>query len=333
MERKSFGSGSRSASRSGGKSGRSGSKRSNSNSSGSSRSSRPRSDKPRSDKPRSDKPRSDRPVRPDRERRDGEKHTSNKRFSGDRKSTSSFKPRNERFGDRSLSNRRKDERRPVNRDFTKDPLIPEEITGEELDKATRGDLLTLSAENAKVVSRHLTCVNLYAETDPELAFEHAQAAARHAGRVAVVRETAGYAAYRVGKYEIAIKDLKAAFRINGDVSIWPVLADCERGLGKPRKALELAGAPEARKLDKEQAIELRIVAAGARRDLGELDAAVVTLQTNDLNTENDSWAVRLRYAYADALDAAGRRDEARKWFKKCADIDVNESTDAAERCE
>jgi hypothetical protein len=43
------------------------------------------------------------------------------------------------------------------------------------------------------------------------------------------------------------------------------------------------------------------VAAGARRDLGELDAAVVTLQTNDLNTENDSWAIRLRYAYADAL--------------------------------
>ena len=319
MERKSFGSGSRS----GGRSGRSGTGRSNSNSSGSSRSS----------KPRSDKPRSDRPVRPDRERRDGEKQASNRRFSNDRKSSSSFKPRNERFGDRSLSNRRKDERRPINRDFTKDPIIPDEITGEELDKATRGDLLTLSAENAKVVSRHLTCVNLYAETDPELAFEHAQAAARHAGRVAVVRETAGYAAYRVGKYEIAIKELKAAFRINGDVSIWPVLADCERGLGKPRKALELAGAPEARKLDKEQAIELRIVASGARRDLGELDAAVVTLQTNDLNTENDSWAVRLRYAYADALDAAGRRDEARKWFKKCADIDVNESTDAAERCE
>ena len=110
-------------------------------------------------------------------------------------------------------------------------------------------------------------------------------------------------------------------------------SDLERGLGKPRKALELAGAPEARKLEKEQAIELRIVAAGARRDLGEIDAAVVTLQTNDLNTENDSWAIRLRYAYADALEAAGRTDEARKWFKKCADIDVNESTDAIERCE
>lgn len=268
-----------------------------------------RSDRPRSDKPSSDKPRSDKP-----------------------RNSSSFKPKNQRFGDRSLANRRKDERRPINKDFTKDPIIPDEITGEELDKATRGDLLTLSAENAKVVSRHLSCVNLYADTDPDLAFSHAEAAVRHAGRVAVVRETAGYAAYRIGKFEIAIKELKAAFRINGDVSIWPVLADCERGLGKPRKALELAGAPEAKKLEKEQAIELRIVAAGARRDLGEIDAAIVTLQTKDLNVDNSTWAVRLRYAYADALAAAGRSEEAKKWFMRCADVDVDEATDAKERC-
>lgn len=294
---------------------------SRSNSDRPSRPSRPSKPGERSERPRSDRPRSDRPQR------DGEFKPRGPRNS------SSFKPRSERFGDRSLENRRKDDRRPTNRDFSKDPIIPEGITGEELDKTTRGDLLTLSADNAKIVSQHLACVHAFADSDPEIAHEHAQAAVRHAGRVAVVRETAGYAAYRVGKYEIAIKDLKAAFRINGDVSIWPVLADCERGLGKPRKALELAGAPEAKKLAKEQAIELRIVAAGARRDLGEIDAAIVTLQTNDLNTENDSWAIRLRYAYADALDAAGRRDEARKWFRKCADLDVDETTDASERCE
>ena len=301
-----------------------------------SRPSRPGDRNERTDRPRSDRPRTDRPdrSRSDRPQRDGEFKPRTPRGgsgSGPR-NNSAFKPRNERFGDRSLENRRKDDRRPVNRDFSKDPIIPEGITGEELDKVTRGDLLTLSAENAKIVSQHLACVNAFADSDPEIAHEHAQAAVRHAGRVAVVRETAGYAAYRVGKFDVAIKDLKAAFRINGDVSIWPVLADCERGLGRPRKALELAGAPEAKKLAKEQAVELRIVAAGARRDLGEFDAAVVTLQTNDLNTENDSWAIRLRYAYADALAAAGRNDEAKKWFKKCADLDLDESTDASERC-
>ena len=319
---------------------------SRSNSDRPSRPSRPskpgeRSERPRSDRPRSDRPQRDGEFKPRRPREDGEKRSFSRsdrperdsRTSRGPRNSSSFKPRSERFGDRSLENRRKDDRRPTNRDFSKDPIIPEGITGEELDKVTRGDLLTLSVENAKIVSQHLACVNAFADSDPEIAHEHAQAAVRHAGRVAVVRETAGYAAYRVGKYEIAIKDLKAAFRINGDVSIWPVLADCERGLGRPRKALELAGAPEARKLAKEQAIELRIVAAGARRDLGELDAAIVTLQTNDLNTENDSWAIRLRYAYADALFAAGRKEEAKKWFKKCADLDVDETTDASERCE
>lgn len=306
------------------------SSRPSSNSSSRSDSSRPKRGgefKPR--RPRPDGERSERSERSERPRRDGEFKP--RRNSGEIKGK--FKPKSERFGDRSLANRRKDDRRPVNKDFSKDPIIPEGITGEELDKATRGDLLTLSAENAKIVSQHLSCVNAFAESDPEVAHEHAQAAVRHAGRVAVVRETAGYAAYRIGKFEIAIKELKAAFRINGDVSIWPVLTDCERGLGRPRKALELAGAPEAKKLQKEQAIELRIVAAGARRDLGEVDAAIVTLQTKDLNNENEGWAVRLRYAYADALDAAGRTDEARKWFKKCAEIDVDGLTDAAERCE
>jgi Flp pilus assembly protein TadD len=78
---------------------------------------------------------------------------------------------------------------------------------------------------------------------------------------------------------------------------------------------------------------MRIVAAGARRDLGEFDAAVVTLTCKELNNETDEWAVRLRYAYADALDAAGRKDEAREWFVKCAELDVEESTDASERAE
>ena len=275
----------------------------------------------RSNRPtRSDGPnRSDRPARGGRPDRKG----APRNVSEGRKSTD---PRGFRAAP---ENRREKRVRP--RIF--EPDIPEDVTGEELEKSVRAELLSLSAENAKVVARHLVCVNLYMEVDPELSHKHAIAAAFHAGRLAVVRETAGYAAYRAGHFDIALKELRAAHRISGDVSMWPVMADCERGLGRPRKALELAGAPEAKKLQKEQAVELRIVAAGARRDLGELDAAVVTLQTNDLNTENDSWAIRLRYAYADALEAAGRKEEALKWFKKCADLDFDESTDAAERCE
>ena len=226
---------------------------------------------------------------------------------------------------------------PIDRDQSRlrprifEPDIPDEITGEELDKSLRAELLSLSAENAKVVARHLACVNLYAVDDPQRAHKHGIAAAHHAGRLAVVRESAGYAAYRAGHYEIALKELRASHRISGDVSMWPVMADCERGLGNPLKALNLAGSAEVKRLAKPEEIEMRIVASGARRDLGEFDAAVVTLTCKELKNEEEEWAVRLRYAYADALAAAGRSDEAKQWFAKCAEIDAEEFTDASER--
>ena len=226
---------------------------------------------------------------------------------------------------------------PVDRDQSRlrprifEPDIPEEVTGEELEKTVRAELLSLSAENAKVVSRHLVCVNMYMDSDPQLAHKHGIAAAHHAGRLAVVRESAGYAAYRAGHYEIALKELRASNRISGDVSMWPVMADCERGLGNPLKALALAGSPEVKKLGKAEEIEMRIVASGARRDLGENDAAVITLTCKELKNESEEWSVRLRYAYADALDHAGRKEEAREWFIKCAEIDREEITDASER--
>ena len=226
---------------------------------------------------------------------------------------------------------------PVDRDQSRlrprifEPDIPEEVTGEELEKTVRAELLSLSPENAKVVSRHLVCVNMYMDSDPQLAHKHGIAAAHHAGRLAVVRESAGYAAYRAGHYEIALKELCASNRISGDVSMWPVMADCERGLGNPLKALALAGSPEVKKLAKAEEIEMRIVASGARRDLGESDAAVITLTCKELKNESEEWSVRLRYAYADALDHAGRKEEAREWFIKCAEIDREEMTDASER--
>jgi tetratricopeptide (TPR) repeat protein len=212
-----------------------------------------------------------------------------------------------------------------------EPDIPEEVTGEELEKSVRAELLSLSAENAKVVARHLVCINLNMDSDPELAHKHGIAAAHHAGRLAVVRESAGYAAYRAGHYEIALKELRAANRISGDVSMWPVMADCERGLGKPLKALALAGSPEVSRLEKAEEIEMRIVASGARCDLGEFEAAVITLTCKELKNDSEEWSVRLRYAYADALNKSGRVEESREWFMQCARVDREEITDALER--
>jgi hypothetical protein len=54
------------------------------------------------------------------------------------------------------------------------------------------------------------------------------------------------------------------------------------------------------------------------------------LQVRELGVDAP-WAARLRYAYADGLLAAGRRDEAREWFARSAEADEDSATDAAER--
>ncbi|MGH3686380.1 MAG: hypothetical protein ACRDRU_16075 [Pseudonocardiaceae bacterium] len=170
------------------------------------------------------------------------------------------------------------------------------------------------------------------EEDPALALAHVRFARSKAGRVAAVREAAGLAAYYAGEWSEALAELRAARRLGGDPGRLAVLADCERALGRPERALEIARSPEAEQLGTDEAVELRIVAAGARRDLGQFDAAVIALQGSDLDAAGEEpWRARLRYAYADNLLAAGREQDAIRWFLFAADADADDVTDAAER--
>ncbi|WP_406001672.1 hypothetical protein [Streptomyces sp. NBC_00829] len=170
------------------------------------------------------------------------------------------------------------------------------------------------------------------DEDPEQAYAYSKVALRLASRVAAVREAAGFAAYATQKYSEALAEFRAARRMTGSVELWPVMADCERGLGRPERAMAMAGEPEVQKLDKAGQVEMRLVAAGARRDMGQLDAAIVTLQSPELASNSvQPWTARLRYAYADALLAAGREGEAREWFAKALEADKDGATDASDR--
>ncbi|MEU9237675.1 tetratricopeptide repeat protein [Streptomyces subrutilus] len=185
---------------------------------------------------------------------------------------------------------------------------------------------------AEEVSKNLVMVARLLDEDPEQAYAYSRIALRLASRVAAVREAAGFAAYATQKYSEALAEFRAAKRMTGSVELWPVMADCERGLGRPERALAMAGEPEVQKLDKAGQVEMRLVAAGARRDQGQLEAAIVTLQSPELASHSlQPWTARLRYAYADALLAAGREDEAREWFGKTLEADKDGSTDASDR--
>jgi tetratricopeptide (TPR) repeat protein len=170
--------------------------------------------------------------------------------------------------------------------------------------------------------------------DPDHAYAYAKKARDLAARVGVVRETCAIAAYQAGDWSTALAEFRAARRLTGRASYLPLMADCERALGRLDRALDLVTGRDARAADHATQIELRIVESGIRRDQGLLDAAVVALQGPELTSGRirPEYA-RLYYAYADALLEAGRDDEAREWFGRAARADVGDETDAAERYE
>jgi len=212
------------------------------------------------------------------------------------------------------------------------PEIPEHITGDELDRQVTNQLKSLPEKLAARVARHLVAAAELMDSDPETAYQHTVAARARAARVAVVREASGEAAYAAGRFKDALAELKAAKRMSGNAMYLPMMADCERALGRPDRALALSRDPEVLDLDDAGQIEMRIVASGARRDLGETQAAVRALEGRELRSRSRAgWVPRLRYAYADALLADGQVAAAREWFERAAGVDTDGYTDAAER--
>ena len=212
-----------------------------------------------------------------------------------------------------------------------EPALPDEITPELLDQEVRRDLRGLPKDLADIVARHLVAAGELLDEDPEAALAHARFARHRASRVAVVREACGLAAYHAGEWAEALAELRASRRMGGAPHV-PVMADAERALGRPERALEIARSPESADLPRDEAMELLIVTSGARRDLGEYAAAVVGLQVPDLDVRReDPWTPRLFYAYGEALLSAGRRDDAVRAFLDAAQTDADGETDAEER--
>jgi tetratricopeptide (TPR) repeat protein len=206
------------------------------------------------------------------------------------------------------------------------PPLPDEITGHELPRGVQAELSSFPPDTALRLARHLVAAGTLLNEDPESAYAHAAYVKSRAPRLAAVREAAGLASYAAGHYDEAMSDLRAARRMTGSPDLLPVIADVERALGRPERALDIASSAEVAQLDADGRIEMRIVAAGARRDLGQLEAAVLTLHVPEVRR-----SPRLAYAYADALLAAGRREEARGAFQLALDLDREGETDADER--
>jgi tetratricopeptide (TPR) repeat protein len=181
----------------------------------------------------------------------------------------------------------------------------------------RSELKTLSKENSDWVAKHLVTAALLIDDDPELAHQHAVSAGRRAGRVAVVRETLAITSYRIGDFASALRELRTYRRISGRNDQLPMMVDCERGLGRPERALELGRSVAKAALDTPVQVELAIAMSGARLDLGNAAAALAELEIPQLDPSTAySWSPALYSAYAATLEELGRQDEADEWWAR-----------------
>jgi hypothetical protein len=198
-----------------------------------------------------------------------------------------------------------------------DPEIPDEVEAKQLDKVARGELRTLSKENADWVARHLLMAGRLIDGDPELAHKHALAAGRRAGRIGVVRETVAITAYATGDFALALRELRTYRRLTGRNDQLPLMVDSERGVGRPDRALELGRSVPRSELDVPVQVELAIAMSGARLDLEQPEAALTELQIPQLDPERAfAWSPALFDAYATVLEELGHEDEAEQWWQR-----------------
>ena len=221
--------------------------------------------------------------------------------------------RDERRDDRQS---RPEELRAVRPAFD-EPIVPDEVTPNDLNAAARNQLKTLSKENAEAVARHLAMAAEVIDADPELAHRHAIAATRRAGRIGVVRETAAITAYAIGDYALALRELRTYRRISGSDDQIALMVDSERGVGRPDRALEVGRAVDRSTLAPSVRVELAIAMSGARLDLGENERALQELDIPELDPDRAfEWSPSLFAARAAVLEELGRDDEALEWQRR-----------------
>ena len=259
--------------------------------------------------------RDERPRREDRPRREGDRRDERPRRDGER---SDFRrgqgrggSRNGRFDRDRLRGERRNSR-PPQRNRVPEPELPEDVSAKDLESPARMALRALSRLNAENIARHLVMTQRLLDTDPEVAYAHARYAASHAGRIAIVREAAGIAAYVAGLYSEALRELRAARRLSGMDTMYRAMeVDCERALGRPDAALRSAQNALQLDLEDDERAELAIVVTGIYHDQGNDELALITIEDAIRKAPKDTETLRrLHSVRADRLEDLGRVREA-----------------------
>jgi len=139
-----------------------------------------------------------------------------------------------------------------------------------------------------------------------------------------INKVAGLAAYRLGRWRDAIRNLETYMAESGENDLVPALMDCYRALGRTAKVAELWTELRRSSPSTEVIAEARIVGAGALADAGDLGGAISLLtiggSTKSLRNPADRH-LRQWYALADLYERAGDVPRARELFMRVARAD------------
>ncbi|MGP0029362.1 MAG: hypothetical protein ACLPVF_02525 [Acidimicrobiales bacterium] len=151
--------------------------------------------------------------------------------------------------------------------------------------------------------------------------------------VAAVRELAGLAAYRAGRWRDAVRHLQAFSALADSSEHLPVLMDCQRALHKPQKVADLWSELRRSSPEPDVLAEGRMVAAASLADAGDLQGAIAMLATagaakalrNPSNRHVRQW-----YLLGDLYERAGDVPRAREMFERVLRVD-REAYDVVDR--
>ena len=154
----------------------------------------------------------------------------------------------------------------------------------------------------------------YAEALTEL-----RVLARLAPEVGAVRELYGLTLYRLGRWRDAVRELRAFHELTGSYDQHPVIADCERALGRDKAVMASWETLRQAGVDREVLVEGRLVVAGMMADRGDLHGAIALLGPGGKSLRHpDTCHLRQWYVLADLYERAGDLPRARDLFARVA---------------
>ncbi|MBQ1357032.1 MAG: hypothetical protein IIY64_00690 [Aeriscardovia sp.] len=199
---------------------------------------------------------------------------------------------------------------PYDRLRPEEPPLPRGLSWDMLSPSDKDALRSLSREHAENVGLHILAAYGLEGEDLPLALAHAKWAASNASRIDIARECLALMAYRSQDYKTALKEFLTVRRLNGESDWIPFIADCYRGLGEPRRAIELIK-QESPKAGPEAKLEMMMVMAGAFADLGDFQKALKIVRVmEEIKGLPAAYRLRALEAEQNFLSASGREREA-----------------------